>query len=31
MIEQRVNIQVETNALPKIRELDAAIKNLGRG
>jgi len=30
MIEQRVNIQVDTNALPKIRELNDAIKNLGR-
>lgn len=29
MIQQRVNLQVQNNAMPALKELDSAIKNLG--
>ncbi len=29
MIEQRVNFQIQNNAMPALKELDSALKNLG--
>ena len=29
IIEQRVNLQVQNNAMPALKELDSALKNLG--
>ena len=30
MIEQRVNFQIQNNAMPQLKELDQALKNLGK-